>query len=171
MLHRRGQLPVHTLSCLQVPVQFALSLHWKSHVDPPGALQSMLQVDLPKQEIPQFAPRPHVKLQLLLSVHVSAQVPVVHVKSHVCLSLQVQLGPHSPLVRGAPVSLPLSFAPLSVVPLPLSIVRDPESSASTVGSSNAPVGGADPIVQSYEQPTTSPTSARLMTRRRTFTLR
>lgn len=129
MLHLREHWRVQMLPAPQSPVQSALSLHVKEQLAPP-ALQSMSHCALPVHVIAHRPPLAQSSLQSLLPSQASWHGGFEHVKRHLSMPVQVQLGPHSPLVDDeAPVSrVPLSCAGLGGVPESESIVAGNVSS-------------------------------------------
>jgi hypothetical protein len=82
-------------------------------------------------------------VQSLLSRHVSAQRPVVHVNSHLSRPWQVHVGPHSPFVAPGPES----DAPAS---LGLGLLPPASAGGGLLGGEEAIGPGtlSEPIVQS-----------------------
>jgi hypothetical protein len=157
--HRVRQLPVQMLAARQVP-RHSESSSQSNVQNALPALQSMLHAARSVHPSVHVVPLAQVILQSLMPLQLSRQAPVVQVKLHDCRSLQVQVGPHSPLVGDGP---PVSGTPLSFG------VTVPESGGDSItGASAAPPASVLPlpIVQLNEQPTaTSATTARLQTRR------
>lgn len=142
-MHLREQSSAQTLA-RHVPLHSALSSQTYEHCAPP-APQSMLQLASSSHLTSHCVLGAQRMVQLLLWRHVSAHRPVVHVKSHLSRSWQVQVGPHSPFVFGAPG--PASLVPASLGPsLPPSVLV--EGGLFGVDGPSEPGASSEPIVQS-----------------------